>query len=291
MGSFYQELKRRKVFRVAAVYGVASWLLLQIADTVLPALQLPDWTITLITVLLIFGFFPTIIGAWAYELTPSGIVREKTLDDSERQSVPVSQSVNYIILIAVLLLAGIEITDRFFSNSSSSRINNTSNVIAIEPSVLRASIDLGHALTANMLGNRSTFTLSDDGSVLYYHRYAPQPGITDQLVTLDLGNHETNVLIQNTRSNWNRLSPDKERLLIPSGYNFLIFSLLGAETLQVPVDKFLGTPGDWLTDQQFLYTGSDSSIHLYSLETGIDAVLTLDEGGYQGTPSGRKSVV
>ncbi|MCB1672326.1 MAG: hypothetical protein R3F41_06235 [Gammaproteobacteria bacterium] len=61
MGSFFQELKRRKVFRVAAVYAVVAWLLVQVADTVMPALQMPEWTVSFVTVLLMLGFLPTVI--------------------------------------------------------------------------------------------------------------------------------------------------------------------------------------------------------------------------------------
>ena len=55
-GSFVQELKRRNVFRVALVYVVVSWLLMQIGDVMFPALRLPDWTTTLLVAFLILGF-------------------------------------------------------------------------------------------------------------------------------------------------------------------------------------------------------------------------------------------
>jgi hypothetical protein len=63
MGKLFEELKRRKVFRVAAVYAVVAWLLIQVSATVTPALQLPDWTPALVTVLLILGFIPSLIAA------------------------------------------------------------------------------------------------------------------------------------------------------------------------------------------------------------------------------------
>ena len=67
MGNLFEEFKRRKVFRVAAVYAVVSWVLIQVADTVLPALQMPDWTVSFVTVLFILGFPIAVILAWAYE--------------------------------------------------------------------------------------------------------------------------------------------------------------------------------------------------------------------------------
>ncbi|MDX1591244.1 MAG: tetratricopeptide repeat protein, partial [Balneolaceae bacterium] len=70
---FYNELKRRKVFRVATVYAVTAWVTIQVINTVFPILQLPMWTVTLLTVLLIIGFPFALIFAWAFELTPDGI--------------------------------------------------------------------------------------------------------------------------------------------------------------------------------------------------------------------------
>lgn len=82
MGDLFQELKRRKVFQVAAVYAVVAWLLIQVADTVLPALQMPDWTVSFVTVLFFLGFPIAVILAWAYELTPQGLRTES--DSSPR---------------------------------------------------------------------------------------------------------------------------------------------------------------------------------------------------------------
>ena len=64
--SFFQELKRRNVFRVGVAYLVASWLLLQIADVVLSLLDLPPLAGQIILLVLAFGFIPAIILAWAY---------------------------------------------------------------------------------------------------------------------------------------------------------------------------------------------------------------------------------
>lgn len=70
MNSLFQELKRRQVIKVAAVYAVVAWVLIQVADTILPALQLPDWTITFFTVFFMLGFPIAIVLAWAFELAP-----------------------------------------------------------------------------------------------------------------------------------------------------------------------------------------------------------------------------
>ena len=73
--SFWTELKRRKVFQVGAAYTVVGWLLIQAAALIFPELQLPGWTVTFVTILVIFCFPIALFLAWAYELTPSGIHR------------------------------------------------------------------------------------------------------------------------------------------------------------------------------------------------------------------------
>ena len=55
MGSFFSELKRRNVFRVGVFYVIAAWIIMQVVDVVMPALNLPEWTITLVLVLLAIG--------------------------------------------------------------------------------------------------------------------------------------------------------------------------------------------------------------------------------------------
>ena len=73
MGKLFDELKRRKVFRVALVYAVVAWLLIQIVGAIANPLSLPDWFDTAVIVLLGIGFPIAIILAWAYEVTPDGI--------------------------------------------------------------------------------------------------------------------------------------------------------------------------------------------------------------------------
>jgi len=78
--SFFDELKRRKVIRVAVAYAVTAWLLIEIAATTFPMLRLPEWTATFVTVLLIIGFPVALIFAWAFEVTPEGIKRDANAD-------------------------------------------------------------------------------------------------------------------------------------------------------------------------------------------------------------------
>lgn len=73
--SFVAELKRRKVFRVAAPYAAVAFVIAQVAALLLPALLLPEWGYRLVIVLLILGLPVALVLAWAYELTAEGLVR------------------------------------------------------------------------------------------------------------------------------------------------------------------------------------------------------------------------
>ena len=102
--SFIAELKRRNVFRVAAIYLVVAWLLTQVSDTVFPRLGLPEWTVTLVIALLLLGFPVALLFAWAYELTPEGLKREQEID-REASITPQTGRRLDRIAFSVLLLA------------------------------------------------------------------------------------------------------------------------------------------------------------------------------------------
>jgi TolB-like protein/Tfp pilus assembly protein PilF len=73
MSGFFEELQRRKVYRVAAAYIIAAGFIIQIGSAVFPAWELPNWTLRLVVVLLLMGFPIALILAWAYDVTPRGI--------------------------------------------------------------------------------------------------------------------------------------------------------------------------------------------------------------------------
>ena len=77
---FFAELKRRQVFRVMALYGAASFAVIEAADVIFPRMSLPDWTVTLVVWLCLLGFPIVVVLAWAFERTPQGVRRT---DDAE----------------------------------------------------------------------------------------------------------------------------------------------------------------------------------------------------------------
>jgi len=101
LSGFIRELSRRNVFKVAAVYVVTAWLVMQIADTMFPAFQMPAWTITFVAFLLLIGFPIALLFSWAFEMTPDGLKRET---DVERSESIVTQTGNKLNVITITLL-------------------------------------------------------------------------------------------------------------------------------------------------------------------------------------------
>jgi TolB-like protein/Tfp pilus assembly protein PilF len=102
--SLMAELKRRHVFRVGAAYAIVAWLLVEVASVVLPTFQAPEWVMQVFTFLLILGFPLALVFAWAFELTPEGIKREKTVDRAESITQQTSRKLDFAI-IGLLVIA------------------------------------------------------------------------------------------------------------------------------------------------------------------------------------------
>ena len=110
--SFFSELKRRNVYKVAIAYAVVGWLLVQVATQVFPFLEIPNWAIRLIILLVAIGFPIALVIAWAFELTPEGLKRTEDVE-----LPPGSGSKNrtwiYVALIGAALSVGLFFIGRY----------------------------------------------------------------------------------------------------------------------------------------------------------------------------------
>ena len=104
MASIIEELKRRQVFRVSLAYGAMAWLLLQIADTILPAFDAPVWTLRALIVFVAAGLPIVIIISWVFEVTPEGVKRTDEVPVDSRFARQAGRKLDFII-IAFLSLA------------------------------------------------------------------------------------------------------------------------------------------------------------------------------------------
>jgi len=115
--NLFTELKRRNVFRVGIAYLVVSWFLLQIMDIVIPILILPDWVARFIFLLLAVGFIPVLIAAWAFELTPDGLKKEKDVDRSQSIVSQTGRKLDRTIIVVLVLALGYFVYDKFLTAS------------------------------------------------------------------------------------------------------------------------------------------------------------------------------
>jgi adenylate cyclase len=102
MGGLLAELKRRRVFRVAGLYGVVAWIIAEVSSVVFPVLLLPEWTVTFVVILLILGFPIAMILAWAYDIGPQGIERTPPVVASAISSRASVWAVYGLMLVAAM---------------------------------------------------------------------------------------------------------------------------------------------------------------------------------------------
>ncbi len=121
MTSLLTELKRRNLFRIAALYLVGGWIILQVADVLFGLLDLPDWSLRLVVAILALGFPVVLVFAWIYEVTPEGLKPARAV--SPEQSITsetgrkLNTAITVILVIAVLLLIGDRIFQRDVTQS------------------------------------------------------------------------------------------------------------------------------------------------------------------------------
>ncbi len=110
--NFFAELKRRNVYKVAIAYAVVAWLLMQIATQVFPFLEIPNWAIRLVIMLIVIGFPIALVIAWAFELTPEGLKRTEPADELPKKSGR-SRAWIYVVVIAGAISVGLFFVGRY----------------------------------------------------------------------------------------------------------------------------------------------------------------------------------
>ncbi|MBT8098987.1 MAG: hypothetical protein KJO82_04515 [Gammaproteobacteria bacterium] len=113
MRGFFEEIQRRNVVKVAIVYIIAGWLTMQVVDVMFPALKIPDWMTSAIAALLLIGFPFALIFAWAFEMTPEGIKREKDVDRGDSVAPETGRQLNQTALIILAVAVGFLLLDKF----------------------------------------------------------------------------------------------------------------------------------------------------------------------------------
>ena len=157
--SFFAELKRRNVYQVAAVYAVVGWLVIQVANTVLPTFHAPEWILQTLVVLFALGFAVAVAVAWVFRLTPQGL--QRTEDTNRQPQEPLApRAWIYIVVVAGLLSIGLFLLGRYSASSTNSTSPGAS------------------AITNKSIAVLPFENLSDDKSNAYFAE-----GIQDEILT------------------------------------------------------------------------------------------------------------
>ena len=123
--SFFAELQRRNVIRVAVAYAVVSWVLAQLAEFAFENFGAPDWVLKTVVVVLLLGLPIVLIFAWAYELTPEGIKPEKEVDRSESITTQTGHKLDRTIIVVLLVALVWFAWDKFAGMTNSATIAAT----------------------------------------------------------------------------------------------------------------------------------------------------------------------
>ena len=103
--SFFAELKRRNVYKVAVAYAVVAWLLIQVATQVFPFFELPNWAVQMVVLAMVIGFPIAVVCSWAFEMTPEGIKLERDID--RRVTRKTGRKLTALITVVAALAAGV----------------------------------------------------------------------------------------------------------------------------------------------------------------------------------------
>src|SRR5207249_6887683 len=124
---FFGELRRRNVYKVAIAYAVVAWLLMQIATQVFPFLEIPNWAIRLVVLVIVIGFPIALVIAWAFELTPEGLKRMEDVDLAAAARQPRKHAWIVVVIIAGAMSLGLFFLGRMSAPSKQSGANEASS--------------------------------------------------------------------------------------------------------------------------------------------------------------------
>ena len=162
--SLFAELKRRNVIRMAGLYLLGAWLVIQVASTMLPAFDVPSWALRGLIITLALGFIPALIVSWVFELTPQGLKRDEDIPPEQSIAPQTARRMDRMIIVVLMLALGYFAVDKF----------------VLEPRRERNSAPNEHeaTVTAKSIAVLPFENLSDDKENAYFAE-----GIQDEILT------------------------------------------------------------------------------------------------------------
>ncbi len=176
LSSFFSELKRRNVVRMAGLYLVGAWLLVQVAGTVLPMFGAPDWLPRSVVILLAIGFLPALIFSWVFELTPQGLKRDEDVAAEQSIAPQTARRMDRMIIVVLVLALAYFCFDKFILTPR----REAALVAATERSIAaRPAGKVKPEVTPKSVAVLAFDNLSDDKGSEYF-----SDGISEELLTV-----------------------------------------------------------------------------------------------------------
>ena len=169
--SFWGELKRRNVFRVGIAYAITSWLLIQVSDILFESIGAPPWVMLAMFIVLAAGFVIALIFAWAFEMTPEGVKKEKDVDRSQSIAPQTGRKLDFTIFAVMAIALAYFIWESRFTDKAVTSVEVAATVQQHAPEQQQPSTD--NSIAVLPFANRSN--LEDD---LFF-----TDGIHDDLLT------------------------------------------------------------------------------------------------------------
>ena len=178
--SFFLELRRRNVFRVAAAYLVGAWLLIEVSSTLEETLRLPEWTDSLLAMFLLVGFPVAVFFSWAFEITPDGIRRESEVAADAASRALTARRLDWAVIAMVILAASLFAADRWLpSRDQASEQSTATSTPASDP---------GSGIEPLSIAVLPFVNMSSDPEQEYF-----SDGLTEELLNLLAGIEELKV--------------------------------------------------------------------------------------------------
>jgi TolB-like protein len=131
--SFLSELKRRNVYKVAVAYAVVGWVIAQIATQIFPFLEIPNWVVRLVIVLIVIGFPIALVIAWAFEATPEGIKRTEDVGLAASARQPRKHAWIFVVVVGAAFSIGLFFIGRYTGRNTASASELPAKSIAVLP--------------------------------------------------------------------------------------------------------------------------------------------------------------
>ena len=258
--SFFAEIRRRKVFQVAAVYAVVAWLIVQIVATIEQPLNLPEWFATVVIVSLAIGFPVALILAWAFDITPQGLRTAADVDAGAVTGSPTSGRLNVLMQTLVLLAVAFLVADQYLLRSETGQSESGTTRIGAEATtpqsigVRRYRIDIGRSDPRPGSGMQVYLDVARGGQRLVY---STQTSGESQIFVRDFDRLDP-VLMPGVDGRDPTLSPDGNEVVFrPEGYQLHVANVQGGSSRPLTPIR-TGTGIHWTADGWLYFTDANS---------------------------------